>query len=247
MNSKTILILVVVILGIGGLVFFSGNPFSSSQVTQNDSGSAQTNLQTTTSTQQQSQQNLQNLNSQVEQQGDIMSKQFSGPEQVLEQGKNYTALFRTNKGDITIDLYQDQMPETVNNFVFLSQQGYYDGVIFHRVIPGFMVQGGDPTGTGRGGPGYAIDDEFVAGPTNTRGTISMANAGPNTGGSQFFINVADNVFLDWNNNQSPSAHPVFGEVVDGMDVVDSIVGVPTSGADRPVEDVVITKLEIFAQ
>ncbi|MBS1194902.1 MAG: peptidyl-prolyl cis-trans isomerase (rotamase) - cyclophilin family, partial [Methanomicrobia archaeon] len=112
--------------------------------------------------------------------------------------------------------------------------GYYDGVIFHRVIDGFMIQGGDPTGTGRGGPGYSIKDEFKAGNRNDRGTISMANAGPNTGGSQFFINVANNNFLD-------DRHPVFGRVVEGMDVVDRISKVKTGAGDRPVTEVKIVK------
>jgi len=142
-------------------------------------------------------------------------------------------LLETNMGDITIKLYDD-MPITAGNFRELVEKGFYDGVIFHRVIGGFMIQGGDPTGTGRGGPGYTIKDEFTDHNRNNRGTISMANAGPNTGGSQFFINLVDNNHLD-------KMHPVFGEVVDGMDVMDAIGKVKTGPGDRPPEDVVIIK------
>ena len=140
---------------------------------------------------------------------------------------------KTTMGDIVIEL-DPKMPITTGNFRTLSEKGFYDGVIFHRVIPGFMIQGGDPTGTGRGGPGYTIKDEFSPGNSNARGTLSMANAGPNTGGSQFFINVADNTFLD-------TKHPVFGKVVKGMDVVDAIVNVQRDANDRPLQDVKIVK------
>ncbi|PKL64407.1 MAG: peptidylprolyl isomerase [Methanomicrobiales archaeon HGW-Methanomicrobiales-3] len=142
----------------------------------------------------------------------------------------------TNMGTITIALAAD-MPITAGNFETLVQKGYYNGVIFHRVINGFMIQGGDPTGTGRGGPGYVIKDEFSPANKNDRGTISMANAGPNTGGSQFFINLVNNNFLD-------GKHPVFGTVVEGMDVVDTIGKTRTGPGDRPVEDVVIVKAEM---
>lgn len=137
----------------------------------------------------------------------------------------------TNMGTITIALDPD-MPITAGNFETLAQKGYYNGVIFHRVIAGFMIQGGDPTGTGRGGPGYAIKDEFTAHNRNDRGTLSMANSGPNTGGSQFFINLINNNFLD-------GKHPVFGMVVEGMDVVDKIGKTKTDHDDRPVEKVTI--------
>lgn len=139
----------------------------------------------------------------------------------------------TNMGNITIALAPD-MPVTAGNFETLVKKGYYDGIIFHRVINGFMIQGGDPTGTGRGGPGYAIKDEFTKANRNDRGTISMANAGPNTGGSQFFINLVNNNFLD-------SKHPVFGKVVEGMDVVDKIAKVKTGANDRPVSNVTIIR------
>jgi peptidylprolyl isomerase len=139
----------------------------------------------------------------------------------------------TNMGNITIALAAD-MPVTAGNFESLVEKGYYDGVIFHRVIDGFMIQGGDPTGTGMGGPGYSIKDEFTSNNRNNRGTISMANAGPNTGGSQFFINLVDNNFLD-------SKHPVFGTVTGGMDVVDAIGKVRTGTGDRPVQNVTIIR------
>ena len=143
------------------------------------------------------------------------------------------ARLETNMGTIRIDLAAD-LPTTAGNFETLVQKGYYNGVIFHRVINGFMIQGGDPTGTGRGGPGYAIKDEFPPGNKNDRGTISMANSGPNTGGSQFFINLVNNNFLD-------GRHPAFGKVIEGMDVVDKIGKTKTLREDRPAKDVVIVK------
>lgn len=147
------------------------------------------------------------------------------------------AIIRTNKGDIKIELFND-MPITVNNFVSLAEKGFYDEVIFHRVISGFMIQGGCPDGIGTGGPGHTIDCEFLGYNRNTRGTISMANAGPNTGGSQFFINLVDNNFL---NNR----HAVFGRVIEGMNVVDAIGQVETGPGDRPVKNVVIENIEII--
>ena len=139
----------------------------------------------------------------------------------------------TNMGNITIAL-DPAMPVTAGNFETLVKKGFYDGVIFHRVINGFMLQGGDPMGTGMGGPGYTIKDEFTKSNRNDRGTISMANAGPNTGGSQFFINLVNNNFLD-------TKHPVFGKVVEGMDVVDKIAKVKTGANDRPVQNVTIIR------
>ncbi|MFH1521373.1 MAG: peptidylprolyl isomerase [archaeon] len=150
----------------------------------------------------------------------------------------------TNQGDIVIELYGD-MPVTAGNFKKLVEQGFYDGVIFHRVIKDFMIQGGDPTGTGSGGPGYQIKDEFVAGHSNIRGTLSMANSGPNSGGSQFFINLVDNSFLDYDKQPLSSKHPVFGEVVEGMEIVDKIANVPTGAGDKPVEEVVIVKASVI--
>ena len=146
-------------------------------------------------------------------------------------------LLKTTLGDIQIRLYSD-MPVTAGNFEKLVKEGFYDGVIFHRVIDGFMIQGGDPEGTGMGGPGYTIKDEFTSHNKNNRGTISMANAGPNTGGSQFFINLVNNNFLD-------TKHPVFGEVIKGMDVVDKIGQTATDSQDRPLREVKIITAEMI--
>lgn len=139
-------------------------------------------------------------------------------------------------GTIRIALAPD-MPVTAGNFEKLVNEGFYNGIIFHRVINGFMIQGGDPKGNGTGGPGYAIKDEFPPGNRNDRGTISMANAGPNTGGSQFFINLVDNNFLD-------GKHPAFGKVIEGMDVVDKIGKTKTLREDRPKNDVTMVKVTI---
>jgi peptidylprolyl isomerase len=158
---------------------------------------------------------------------------------------NVKVKLETNHGDIVIELYGD-MPVTVGNFKGLVESGTYDGVIFHRVIKNFMIQGGDPTGTGMGDPKIPkIDDEFVAGHSNVRGTLSMANAGPNTGSSQFFINLVDNSFLDYDKQPLTSKHPVFGEVVEGMDVVDEIANVQTGGGDKPAEEVKIIKANVI--
>lgn len=148
-------------------------------------------------------------------------------------------LLETNYGNIKIELYSD-MPITSENFENLVRQGVYDGVIFHRIIDGFMIQGGDPTGTGYGDPKIPkIKDEFTheGGNKNNRGTISMANAGPNTGSSQFFINLVDNNFLD-------SKHPAFGRVIEGMDIVDKIAKVETDASDRPIEEVKILSASV---
>lgn len=156
-------------------------------------------------------------------------------ETTMDQNTKHTLVqFETTQGNITLELFDDTMSITAGNFKKLVEQGFYNTVIFHRVIPHFMIQGGDPTGTGMGGPGYTIKDEFSKNNRNDRGTISMANAGPNTGGSQFFINIVNNNFLD-------AKHPVFGKVVQGMDVVDAISTVPRNNNDKPLEPVVIKK------
>lgn len=156
-----------------------------------------------------------------------------------------TVIMHTTMGDIKIQMHDD-MPITTGNFVKLAKEGFYDGVIFHRVIDGFMIQGGDPTGTGMGGPGYNIQDEFGTGHSNIRGTIAMANTGrPNTGGSQFFINTVNNTYLDKENPQTPYAHPVFGTVLEGMDVVDKIGRVETDRNDKPLQDVVIQSIDVI--
>jgi len=151
----------------------------------------------------------------------------------METTKPTRVRMETTMGTILIDLSSD-MPVTAGNFKKLVQEGFYDGVIFHRVIDGFMLQGGDPTGTGMGGPGYKINDEFTDHNDNTRGTIAMANSGPNTGGSQFFINLVNNTHLN-------AKHPVFGKVVMGMNFVDTISKVQTGANDKPLVDVKIIK------
>jgi len=150
-----------------------------------------------------------------------------------------SVLLETTMGRIVIELFEEEKPVTAGNFRKLVQDGFYDGTIFHRVIPGFVIQGGDPTGTGMGGPGYTLKDEFGLKNRNERGTISMANAGPDTGGSQFFINLADNSFLD-------DRHPVFGRVIEGMEVVDAISRMKRNRNDRPLQDIVIIKASILS-
>jgi peptidylprolyl isomerase len=162
----------------------------------------------------------------------------------ISPSTNTKVKFETNHGDIVIELYGD-MPVTAGNFEKLVEEGFYDGVIFHRIIPNFMIQGGDPTGTGMGGPGYKIQDEFVPGHSNIRGTLSMANSGPNSGGSQFFINLVNNSFLDFDKQPLSSKHPVFGEVIEGMEIVDKIAAVQTGAQDKPLEEVKILKATII--
>jgi peptidyl-prolyl cis-trans isomerase B (cyclophilin B) len=150
-----------------------------------------------------------------------------------------TAVLHTNHGAIDVELFDEDAPKTVDNFTKLARDGFYDGVVFHRVIPDFMIQGGDPTGTGRGGPGYTFEDE----PNDhkvERGALAMANAGPNTNGSQFFIVTAESCpWLD-------GKHTVFGRVADGMDVVDAISAVETDASDKPRRDIVIERVELRA-
>src|SRR3954447_19127792 len=147
------------------------------------------------------------------------------------------AIIQTNHGPIHLELYADDAPKTVDNFVKLANDGFYDRVIFHRVIPDFMIQGGDPTGTGSGGPGYTFEDEFNDRKVE-RGALAMANAGPNTNGSQFFIVTADSCpWLD-------GKHTVFGRVTGGMDVVDPISALPTHARDKPRADVVIKSVAL---
>ena len=165
---------------------------------------------------------------------------------------NPIAVFDTSLGEFKIELFEDKSPITAGNFKKLAEEGFYDGTRFHRVIKNFMNQGGDPLSKdlaqsarwGTGGPGYSIKDEFIEGLSNVRGSISMANSGPNSGGSQFFINVVDNTNLDWDKPPAQSKHPVFGKVIGGMDIVDAINNVETVSGDRPKEDVLINKVTI---
>lgn len=185
--------------------------------------------------------------------GPLTAEELDAYNVTMTNQNNPIAKVTTNKGVFDLELFEDTMPITAGNFIKLANEGFYDGVKFHRVIEGFMIQGGDPiTKTdevmryGTGGPGYSIPDEHISGEylTNIRGTISMANSGPNSGGSQFFINVADNTNLDFDKQPLASKHPVFGHVIKGMDVVDQISVVETGPADKPVEPVVIEKVEI---
>ena len=151
---------------------------------------------------------------------------------------NRTAVFDTSMGEIRIELFEERAPKTTENFITLALDNFYDGLIFHRVIEGFMIQGGCPEGTGRGGPGYQIKDEFHADLRHdSAGILSMANAGPDTGGSQFFITLAPTDWLD-------GKHAVFGKVTGGMDVVEVIGATETAAGDRPVEDVTIKTVAI---
>jgi cyclophilin family peptidyl-prolyl cis-trans isomerase len=155
-----------------------------------------------------------------------------------KQPKRPVANFETTMGNFKIELFYDLAPKTCRNFMDLADKKYYDGIIFHRVIDDFMIQGGDPTGTGSGGPGYNIPDEFGPGlEHNAPGILSMANAGPNTGGSQFFITLVPTPWLD-------GKHAIFGKVTEGMDVVEAIGKVKTGASDRPITQVVINKLYI---
>jgi len=152
-----------------------------------------------------------------------------------------TVKISTNKGDIVIELFKDDAPKTVENFLTLVNKNFYDNVIFHRVISGFMIQGGDPTGTGMGGPGYKFEDELIASTESyktgyTRGTVAMANSGPDTNGSQFFIMHADYPL--------PHLYTIFGKVISGLETVDTIAAGKTDGSDRPVEEVKMLKVEV---
>ena len=217
---KNILLIISLLIIIGGLWFFFGK-----------GGSQETDL---------------GGNTQVSEEGkkEDVSKDAQKPVMEETNGKNPIVVFKTSMGDVSLEIFADRMPITAANFMKLVKEDFYDGVKFHRVIDKFMIQGGDPNSKGEntasygtGGPGYTIKDEFADGNADKRGTIAMANAGPNTGGSQFFINLVDNDFL----NQK---HPVFGKVIGGMDVVDAIGKTKTGERDLPVTPVVIKDIEV---
>ncbi len=152
--------------------------------------------------------------------------------------RNPVVVFETNHGTFEAEIFEQEAPVTAGNFLKLVREGFYDGLSFHRVIEGFMIQGGDPTGTGSGGPGYTIPDEFAPGlKHDAPGILSMANAGQNTGGSQFFITVAPTPWLD-------GKHAIFGRVIKGYKVVEEISRVPTGPRDRPLEDVIMTRVYV---
>ena len=169
-----------------------------------------------------------------------MAQWPTSPEIIIDSEKSYSALIKTNKGDITVELFQKETPVTVNNFVFLSREGFYNGVKFHRVLSGFMIQTGDPTGTGRGGPGYRFDDELVT-RDYSRGTLAMANSGPNTNGSQFFIMH--------NDYPLPKNYIIFGNTIDGFDTIDTIANSPVTASTNgekstPLEELIINEIII---
>ena len=164
-----------------------------------------------------------------------MKSYSSPPALAIDPKKTYTATIETTAGTMNVEFFPEDAPNTVNNFVFLAREGYYEDVIFHRVIPGFMIQGGDPTGTGSGGPGYKFKDEPVT-KKYTRGILAMANAGPNTNGSQFFIMHADYGL--------PPSYTIFGQLTSGEDVLDAIATAPKGSQDRPKEPVKMTKVTI---
>ena len=178
-----------------------------------------------------------------EQEGDVLSNNKvydSMPEMNIDISKKYTAVIKTSMGDMSVDFFTEDAPVTVNNFINLSRDGYYDNVIFHRVISGFMIQGGDPSGTGHGEmgkyPGYKFEDELNNQRSYDKGILAMANAGPDTNGSQFFIMHV--------NYPLPYQYTIFGFVTDGLEVIDKIASVETGDGDKPVNDVVIETVEV---
>jgi len=178
-----------------------------------------------------------------EQEGDVLSNNKvydSMPEMNIDISKKYTAVIKTNMGDMSVEFFTEEAPMTVNNFINLSRDGYYDNVIFHRVISGFMIQGGDPSGTGHGEmgkyPGYKFEDELNNQRSYNKGILAMANAGPDTNGSQFFIMHVDYPL--------PYQYTIFGFVTDGLDVIDKIASVETGDGDKPINDVVIETVEV---
>lgn len=229
MNKIGIALLIIVVLGLG-YYFSIGRSINKNE-----------NLLNTT------QDNIQNEDSKEIKENKLDSQKVEENKKInnnLENKKYMQATLHTNKGNIVIE-FDSNTPNTVNNFIKLAKEGFYNGTKFHRVIKGFMNQGGDPLSKddskkqfwGTGGPGYKFDDEITSKNKNDKYTISMANAGPNTNGSQFFINVVDNNFLD-------TKHTVFGKVIEGMNVVDMINSVKTDSTDKPIDPVIITSITL---
>ena len=233
MDSKLIILIAVLVFIIGAIVYQSKSQ-TSSLPPQNSQDTITLDSQDNTN---QPDQDAQDTT--TEQKGGDTKMQFTqAPKMEIDAAKTYTAVIKTNKGDITVALTAKETPKTVNNFVFLAKKGFYDGTIFHRVIQDFMIQGGDPTGTGTGGPGYRFEDEFTSGQTfDAKGVLAMANAGPNTNGSQFFITHAATTWLD-------GKHTIFGKVVKGIEIVDTIAGTQVGAQDKPVENITISTIEI---
>lgn len=170
------------------------------------------------------------------------SKQYSKPNQVIQEGVDYKAVIKTSMGDIEVDLFETETPQTVNSFVFLSKEGFFNNLTFHRVINGFVIQGGDPKGDGTGGPGYQIPDEITE-RKYQQYTLGMANSGPDTNGSQFFITSGN--ILEQNLKALDGGYTIFGKVTKGFAVVDTIEKVETDSNDKPISPVVIESVEII--
>ena len=223
MNNKIIIILVVLFVFIGLIFMFSGG--GESDLTEEDL-----------------------LNSQTEEEELIDNEEELAEEEIVNNNEEEItmtqATLKTSEGDIVLEFYPELAPNTVKNFQELAEKGFYDGVIFHRVIEGFMIQGGDPTGTGTGGPGYKFDDELdpdseIAKKGYLRGTLAMANSGPNSNGSQFFIMHKDYPL--------PYQYTIFGRVVEGLEVVDAVATVETGANDKPLEDIVINEVVVSTE
>lgn len=227
MDKKIVLIVVVLILLMGGYIGLSGNKEKTLSVPE-----------------EQVEQIPEKIINLEEEKGEKMTEEqntLKKPDMQIDASKTYQAVLSTSEGEITISLQADKTPITVNNFVYLTQQGFYDKTVFHRVIKGFMIQGGDPEGNGTGGPGYKFNDEPFEG-EYSRGVVAMANSGPNTNGSQFFIMHQDYAL--------PPNYVIFGEVAEGLEVVDKIAEAPTaSGAmgenSKPVNPVTIDSVKIL--
>ena len=233
---KTLLMIVVLVVAV--LLIFNFLPMSEDKTSEKVSNQEEALNQKET------------VNQEVQEAREI--EEFDRSKYTLSNNENPIVVLSTTLGDIVLELYRDKAPITSGNFLKLAKEGFYTNTKFHRVIENFMIQGGDPNSKGddtsiygRGGPGYAIEDEFVSGLSNVRGTISMANSGPNTGGSQFFINFGNNTNLDFDKEPLSSKHPVFGNVVGGIDVVDTIIKVETGPGNIPITPVEILSVAIY--
>ncbi len=228
MSTKTIVTAVVLVIGVVLLIAFLNMKSESPQNKEDSMNLSNVNL------------NGSSQQTQEEKKVPSFKRYQSAPEMVIDQRKDYSAVLKTSKGDILVDLFEKETPVTVNNFVFLAKDKFYDGTKFHRVIKGFMIQGGDPLGNGTGGPGYKFKDEPIS-KDYKKGILAMANSGPNTNGSQFFIMHADYPL--------PKNYVIFGQVTTGLEVVDAVANVPVkmspSGEkSSPTEDVLVTAVEV---